>query len=341
MTNLPSYSYLIEIKDLSKKFGNHTFALNKLSMSIKEGSIVGIIGMSGAGKSTLLRCLTGLEKPCSGSILFEGKELVSSFSEDKLKLRQQLGLVFQHFHLFSSRTAAENIAYPLEIRGISKELIKKKVTELLSLVGLAEKGNHYPNQLSGGEKQRVGIARALAHDPKLLLCDEPTSALDPKTTRSILQLLQKLNKQLGLTIVLITHQMEAVKQICEEVAVLSQGSVVERGSVITIFTKPQHEVTRHLLQLGRDHIPQEMLQAHDEKKQLIRLSFEGEQAKQPVLSHLIRRFDVDANILWGQLDRVQNQIIGSLVVELEGEPSNIQDALEYVQKLKISYEVLV
>lgn len=328
--------HLIEIKNLTKSFAS-TDALKNLNLNIQQGCIYGIIGMSGAGKSTLLRCLTGLEAPTSGSIYFEGQELSGT---EFTNLRQHMGMVFQHFQLFSSRSVAKNISYPLEIRGIPKLQQEERVEELLKLVGLEHKKDLYPTQLSGGEKQRVGIARALAHHPQLLLCDEPTSALDAKTTRSILQLLQSLNQRLGLTIILITHQLETVKQICQRVAVLSQGHIVEEGPVMEIFTRPKHPVTRQLLHLDLDQIPAELLLQRDPAKKLIRLSFEGEKAKQPVISHLIRNFDVEANILCGGLDYLQQTIVGSLFVELSGTPEKLDLALAYLDNKQINCEVL-
>lgn len=328
---------LIEIKNLSKSFGKHTHAIKNLNLIIPQGSIYGIIGMSGAGKSTLLRCLTGLEIPTSGSIFIDGKLIAAAHFP---LLRQQMGMVFQHFQLFSSRNVAKNIAYPLEIRGISKPQIDERVAELLALVGLEHKKDHYPNQLSGGEKQRVGIARALAHNPRLLLCDEPTSALDTKTTRSILQLLHSLNQKLGLTIILITHQLETVKQICQRVAVLSHGEIVEEGTVLDIFTSPHHAITRQLLHLGIDQIPADLLFHDNPSKKLIRLGFQGENAKQPIISQLIKHYDVEANILGGGLDYLQQTVIGSLFVELSGDPDNLKQAIDFLHQQKVHCEVL-
>jgi D-methionine transport system ATP-binding protein len=327
---------LIEIKDLSKSFGKYN-AIKNLHLTVPESSIYGIIGMSGAGKSTLLRCLTGLEMPTSGSIFIDGK-LINK--EHFPLLRQQMGMVFQHFQLFSSRSAAKNIAYPLEIRGIPQHQIHERVTELLDLVGLTHKKDHYPNQLSGGEKQRVGIARALAHHPRLLLCDEPTSALDTKSTRSILQLLSSLNQKLGLTIILITHQLETVKQICQRVAVLSHGEIVEEGSVVDIFTNPRHTDTQQLLHLSIDQIPPELICQNNPSKKLIRLGFQGENAKQPIISQLIKNFDIEVNILGGGLDHLQQTIIGTLFVELSGNPDKIEQALEFLNRHKVVCEVL-
>jgi D-methionine transport system ATP-binding protein len=337
---------LIEIKNLSKKFVSTqqnlspVYALKNIHLKIPRGCIYGIIGMSGAGKSTLLRCLTGLDIPNEGTISFDGKEFPYSQVQALEILRKQMGMVFQNFQLFSSRTAAQNVAYPLEIAGVTKSKRLQRVDELLSLVGLESKKNYYPSHLSGGEKQRVGIARALASNPTLLLCDEPTSALDPKTTRDLLLLLSQLNQQLGLTIVIITHQLETVKQVCQRVAVLAHGEIVEEGEMKEIFTRPQHLVTQHLLHLSADQIPSDLLQQRQEGKNLVRLSFEGHQAKQPVLSHMIKRYDIEVNILSGGLDLLQETIVGHLFVELAGSPEETERALSFLRSQQIICEVL-
>lgn len=217
---------------------------------------------------------------------------------------------------------------------------QQRVEELISLVGLQSKKDHYPSRLSGGEKQRVGIARALASHPRLLLCDEPTSALDPKTTRDILQLLGSLNQQLGITIIIITHQLETVKQVCQRVAVLAHGEIIEEGEVIDIFTKPQHPITRHLLHLSADDVPSDLLKEYQAGKFLVRLGFEGSQAKQPVLSHMLKRYDVEANILSGGLDYLQNTVVGHLFVELSGAPEEIERALAFLRSQHIICEEL-
>lgn len=337
---------LIEVKHLSKTFRSagsqaaSAYALKQINLSIPRGCIYGIIGMSGAGKSTLLRCLTGLELPTEGSIQIEGEDLTQKSAKELCRIRQQMGMVFQHFQLFSSRTVGENIAYPMEIRGASLSEQQERVDELLRLVELEHKKHMYPSQLSGGEKQRIGIARALANHPHLLLCDEPTSALDPKTTRSILQFLAQLNQQLGLTIVIITHQLETVKQICQRVAVLSHGEIVEEGEVKEIFTRPQHPVTRHLLHLGADQIPEDLLKQRTINKRLVRLGFEGHQAKEPVISHMLKRYDVEANILSGGLDYLQQTIVGNLFVELSGPSDAIEQALGFLESRQIICEVI-
>lgn len=344
----PMKDNLIEIKNLTKQFqaprGQDChcpfYALKNIHLSIPRGCVYGIIGMSGAGKSTLLRCLTGLELPTTGTISFDGQELSYGNPASLSLLRKQMGMVFQHFQLFSSRTVARNIAYPLEIAGARIQDRRQRVEELLTFISLHSKGDHYPSQLSGGEKQRVGIARALASNPRLLLCDEPTSALDPKTTRDLLQLLGRLNQELGLTIIIITHQLEVVKQACSRVAVLSHGEIVEEGEVKEIFTRPQHQATQRLLHLDAGQVPQELLQKKQPGSCLVRLSFEGHQAKEPVISHMLKRFSVDANILSGGLDYLQETVVGHLFVELTGAEKEIANSLNFLRSQHIICEVL-
>ena len=336
---------LIEINELSKFFRSSqksepAYALNKINLKVPRGSIYGIIGMSGAGKSTLLRCLTGLEAPSAGSIFLEGEELTQKKGTELTRIRQQMGMVFQHFQLFSSRTVAENIAYPLEIQGIPSGQQSHRVDELLELIGLKEKKHCYPSHLSGGEKQRVGIARALANGPRLLVCDERTSALDARTTDSILQFLERLNKETGLTIIIITHQLECVKQICHRVAVLSKGEIAEEGEVKQVFTRPQHPATRQLLNFGAGQIPEDLLYERGADRKLIRLGFGGEQAKEPVISQLLKRYDVEINILSGGLDRLQKTIVGNLFVELSGPAKAMEEAMEFLNSKQIICEVI-
>lgn len=337
---------LIEIKNLSKKFlfphskTAFTYALRNIHLNIPQGCIYGIIGMSGAGKSTLLRCLTGLDTPSEGTIIFDGKEFPYRNKKELELLRKQIGMVFQHFQLFSSRTVSRNVAYPLEISGIPSSQHQPRIEELLSLVGLQSKKDYYPSQLSGGEKQRVGIARALACHPRLLLCDEPTSALDSKTTKDLLQLLNTLNQQMGITIVIITHQLETVKQVCQRVAVLSHGEIVEEGEVKKIFTRPQHHVTERLLHLSKDDIISDLLKQHQTGKCLIRFGFEGYQAQQPVLSQMLKKYDIEANILSGGLDYIQGTVIGHLFVELSGSSEEIDRALAFLSCQHIIWEKL-
>lgn len=313
-------------------------ALNKISLKIEQGDIFGIIGQSGAGKSTLIRCLAKLLSPTSGRLLFHGKEMPLMTEEELLAFRKKTGMVFQHFNLLSSRTAAGNIAFPLELHGMSREEIQKRVDELLRLVGLEAKMDAYPAQLSGGEKQRVGIARALATRPEVLLCDEATSALDPKTTRDILNLLKSIHDQMGITMILITHQMEVVRQICTRVAILDKGCLAEHGSVADVFAKPSEAITQALLNQTPHDIPAEFLQASSPNRRLVRLHFKGNNAKEPIISHAVRNFNVDANIILGWIDKVQGITVGTLTVEFAGSPENIAKALRYLEEQNVPWE---
>lgn len=332
----------IKVENASKVYegARSHCALKEVTLDICQGDIYGIVGMSGAGKSTLMRCLTGLERPSQGIIQVLGKDIAKLNTQELIDLRRQIGMIFQHFHLFSSRTVAENIAYAMEIHGVGKADQQKRIEELLKLVGLENKADAYPTQLSGGEKQRVGIARALANNPKILLCDEATSALDPKTTRSVLKLLQQLNRTLNLTIVVITHQIEVVKEICTHVAVLSKGELIEEGEVIKIFTKPEHTVTKHLLQQSSEHLPELLKDGRDSSSKLIRLFFDGERAKEPVISRMIKRFEIEANILFGSLDCIQNKMIGNLVIELTGHQTEMEKALAFLNEKQVRCEEL-
>lgn len=331
---------LITIRGLTKYFKSNHCVLKDLNLTIYSGDIYGIMGPSGAGKSTLIRCLIGLEQLDQGSIVIQGENITAQTKQKWMQLRQQIGMIFQHFYLFSARTVAQNIAYPLEICGIPTVDQQKRVDELLQLVKMEHKRDHYPSQLSGGEKQRVGIARALANHPPLLLCDEPTSALDPKTARSILQLLYDLNQTTGLTIVMITHQIEAIKQICNRAAVLSHGHIVEEGEVRTLLTRPQHSVTRHLLHLDAEHIPADLINRCHATRKLVRLSFEGQQAKEPILSQLVKTYQIEANILSGGLDYLQNMVIGHLIIELSGPAHEFDQALTFLKDQHVACEVL-
>lgn len=333
----------IEIDNVCKSYTHQNkviYALQNISLSIEKGDVYGIIGMSGAGKSTLMRCLSTLIFPSSGQIIFDKNNLAQMTKNELRSFRKNIGMIFQHFNLLSSRNIAGNISYPLEILGLSEDEQNKRVDELLNLVGLKEKKFNYPSQLSGGEKQRVGIARALASHPKVLLCDEATSALDPKTTQEILNLLKKINRELGVTIVLITHEMEVIKQICNKVAVIEKGSIVEKGSVFQVFADPKHPTTKHFLQNSSHEIPAEFFKNLSSTRKLVRLQFKGTSAGQPVIAELIRRFDVDANILMGWLDQIQSQTVGTLVIELTGSAENIQKTLSYLNEKFVNYELL-
>lgn len=341
---------MIELLNVEKIYyskAGDIHALRPTTLNIKAGEIFGIIGLSGAGKSTLIRCINMLERPTGGKVFVNGEELTAMSEAQLRKARQSIGMIFQHFNLLSSRTVYENIAFPLEIQGMSKEAIDKRVRPLLELVQLSERADYYPSQLSGGQKQRVGIARALASDPKVLLCDEATSALDPQTTQSILQLLLDINKKMQLTIVLITHQMEVVKTICDRVAVIENGVIIEEGSMIDVFTDPREETTKEFTKsVINAEIPEIIKRKtlssvyEDGSKLITRLTFIGSSAGEPIVSGMVKRFDVDVSILYGNIDQLKDLPFGTLIIEVSGTEAGISSALEYLQQQKLKTEVL-
>jgi len=341
-------------KTYYSKAGNIA-ALKKTNLEIKEGTIFGIIGLSGAGKSTLIRCINMLEVPTSGQVFVDGQELTAMSEAQLRKARQNIGMIFQHFNLLASRTVFDNVAFPLEIQGIPRDKIKARVEELLEFVQLSDRGDYYPSQLSGGQKQRVGIARALASNPKVLLSDEATSALDPQTTKSILQLLRDINSRLNLTIVMITHQMEVVKEICDQVAVIENGTIIEEGSMYKVFTEPQQETTKEFVKTVNDiRIPsiintESMQQTYfPDARLLLNLTFLGGEddeegstgADQPLVSFIIKKFGVDVNIISGKVDYLKDLPYGTLLVELIGEEAEIKNALQYIYDKKVKVEVI-
>lgn len=329
---------MIEIKGLQKEFmtKNQTVsAVKDVSLHVEKGDIFGIIGLSGAGKSTLLRSINRLEEPTSGEIYIDGEEIISASESELRDMRKKMGMIFQHFHLLNMKTVEENIAFPLEISNISNK--EERITELLQLVDLEDKRHSYPAQLSGGQKQRVGIARALANNPSVLLCDEATSALDPKTTQSILALLKKINRELGVTMVVITHEMEVIKQVCNKVAVMDQGNVIEQGTLIDIFAKPQHPITTEFVSSVSHDLPEFLLNANPSNV-LTRISYQSEKVGKPLLSTVIRKFNIDANILLGSIDSLDDNLIGNLVVEFSGEPDQIKEAIAYLEEKDVKCE---
>ena len=312
-------------------------ALRGIDLHITPGEVFGIIGRSGAGKSSLVRVINLLNRPTKGEVIVAGRDLTQLNDAQLRAARRDIGMVFQHFNLLSSRTVFDNAALPLELAGMDKAAIRERVSPLLELVGLSARADRYPSQISGGQKQRVGIARALASRPKVLLSDEATSALDPETTRSILALLRQVNKELGLTVVLITHQMQVIKQVADRVAVIDAGRIVEQGPVIDVFTRPQQAITKSLID---EIVPQELPASvldhvrHLSRQlqgggvgQLLRLSYSGERAYQPILSRLIREHGLDLSILHGQIDEIQDQTFGSLAVYASGEGARLQTAI--------------
>ncbi|MCI1869230.1 methionine ABC transporter ATP-binding protein [Bifidobacterium crudilactis] len=339
----------IAVKQLTKRYHGDdvdTTALHDVNLSIEDGDIYGIIGLSGAGKSTLVRCINGLERYNEGSLSVHGQE-VGSLSRKNLRLlRRGVGMIFQSFNLMPSRTVAGNVE--LAFRDPADKAARKaRVAELLELVGLTDKADDYPSELSGGQKQRVAIARALVNRPSILLSDEATSALDPNTTKSILSLLRNLHDTLGLTIVIITHQMAVIKQICNKVAVIDQGSIVEEGKVFDIFVNPQAELTRSFVattsNLDKIHDLLESdspLVALDDGEVLLRMQYVSKEASEALISRISRDFDIDANIIFGDIDLIENAPLGGLVVVLKGGESNIAGAIDYLRNRHIGIEVL-
>ena len=323
-------------------------ALKGIDLEIARGEIYGIIGLSGAGKSTLVRCINMLERPTSGEVIVDGQDM-TKLSESELRAaRKNIGMIFQHFNLLSSATVYENIAFPLTLSNTPREEIDNKVRPLLELVGLKDKANQYPAQLSGGQKQRVGIARALASNPKILLCDEATSALDPQTTKSILDLIKVINANLALTVVVITHEMQVIKEICDKVAVISDGVIAERGSVLEVFTNPQHAITKEFISvLLSNQLPaafrgNEISQTKTEGSLLLlRLIFLGERADDPVLAQMIRTCaGVECTMLFGNLDEIHGVPFGRFIIGLSGGETEIQSALDFLGGKDVRVEVI-
>lgn len=340
---------MIELKDIKKIFQTKkgtVEAVNGVNLSIESGDIYGIVGYSGAGKSTLIRMFNGLEAPSSGTVSVNGKVISTLKGSSLRKERQKIGMVFQHFNLLWSRTVVENILFPLEIAGVPKEKRLARANELVKLVGLEGREDAYPAQLSGGQKQRVGIARSLANDPTLLLCDEATSALDPQTTDEVLDLLLDINKRLNLTIVLITHEMHVIRKICDKVAVMESGKIVEHGNVMDVFKRPKEEVTKRFIRQDSNdeedtHLVLEELLAEYPDGKVVRLTFHGEQAKLPIISKIVKEDEVDLTIIEGNIKKTQEGAIGSLYVQLMGQPEKINQAIENLRKMRVEVEVII
>lgn len=331
---------MIELKDISVTFhqpDRQINAVKDVNLTIDKGDIYGIVGFSGAGKSTLVRVINLLQRPTSGEVIIKGENITNLKGKDLRRKRQSIGMIFQHFNLMASRTIFDNVDFSLKYSGKSKQERKEKVTELLELVGLSDKHDAYPSQLSGGQKQRVAIARALVNDPEILLCDEATSALDPKTTLQILSLLKELNKRLNLTIVLITHEMQVVKEICNKVAVMENGEIVEKGDSVTLFSQAEKELTQTFIRTA-SHIDQALETILNSQSfidssndvWLIELSYIGSQTNEALISQLYSRFQVSANILYGNVEIIQDVPLGSLVVSLSGEIDKRQEAVAYL-----------
>ncbi|MEA4954616.1 MAG: ATP-binding cassette domain-containing protein [Pseudoflavonifractor sp.] len=337
---------MIQLEHVSKTFGaerNGVHAVRDVSLEIKAGEIFGIIGYSGAGKSTLVRCINLLERPTSGTVMVDGRELTRMPERELRQERKKISMIFQHFNLMPSRTVAQNVAFPL--KGADRAEAGRKVTDLLELVDLPDKADAYPSQLSGGQKQRVALARALASDPKVLLCDEATSALDPQTTRSILRLIQDINRKTGITVVIITHEMAVVKDVCQRVAVMDGGRVVEMGDVFSIFSTPKEAVTRSFIATTSNLSKvEELIDANSpmvalEPGQLIvRMTYTRKNVSEAIISDISRRFGIDINIIYSNLEIIEDAPLGGLVAILSGD--RIQEALEYWTSKNVRAEVL-
>ena len=343
---------MIALQHVSKVFAGsdktkQVHAVDDVSLTIQDGDIFGIIGFSGAGKSTLVRCINLLERPTSGSVEVDGQELTRMSAKELRQARKKIGMIFQHFNLMPSRTIFGNVAYPLRGSGLSKEEIREKVHSLLELVGIADKENAYPSQLSGGQKQRVAIARALANDPKILLCDEATSALDPQTTKAILSLLHHLNQTLGITIVVITHEMAVVKEICNRVAVMDHGKVVEEGLVFSVFATPKEPITRDFIKTTSNLQKIEELIADGSPvvalkpgERIVRLSYVERNPSEPLISLITQKFGITLNIIFADVEIVQNAPIGGTVAIFSGDSGQIDAALAYLKEKNVGVEVI-
>ncbi len=326
---------MIKLCNVSKVFaasGNEVEAVSDVSLHIEKGDIFGIIGLSGAGKSTLVRCINLLERPTSGEVYFSGVDLVKLEKKELLEARKKISMIFQNFNLLSQRTALKNVCYPLEIAGVSKKDAVKKATELLKIVGLEDRMFSYPAQLSGGQKQRVAIARALATDPEVLLCDEATSALDPNTTRSILALLKEINQKMGVTIIVITHEMKVVEQICNKVAVLDSGKVVESGFVKDVFLSPKSDIAKELI------LPKNETVNEISSENVIRIVFDGQNAFEPVISNLTVECHAAVNILGADTKNIDGKAFGQMLLQLPEDKASVQRIKKYLDSRKITYE---
>ena len=311
-------------------------ALEGINLSVNKGEIFGVVGFSGAGKSTLIRCVNLLERPTSGKVLINGIDLLSLPPKDLRKQRKKIGMIFQQYNLLNSKTIYYNVAMPLILDGRPKNEIKEKVTRLLAFVGLEERMNNYPDQLSGGQKQRVGIARALTTDPDILLCDEATSALDPNTTEAVLELLRKVRDEFGVTILMITHEMNVIRDICDKVAVIEDGIIVEQGPVIDVFTEPKTKIARSFVRtVLNDNIPKSVQKLINESSKLnsqgiYRIIFKGNSTNVPLISNTAKNFSIDLNVLHGMVTELQGQPFGNLLVEFKGAKEEILRAVQYI-----------
>lgn len=328
---------MIQFKNISKHYqlkGQTLTALKQINLDIPQGSIFGIIGYSGAGKSTLIRLINLLERPSEGQVIVNGHDLTALNAASLRQQRANIGMIFQHFNLMQTKTVAANIEMPMQLLGWSKAKRQQRLDELLAFIGLEHKRNAYPDELSGGQKQRVGIARALANHPKILLCDEATSALDPQTTQSVLQLLKKINQEQGITIVMVTHEMDVIESVCDHVAVMEQGQVIEMGSTLSIFSQPQHPTTQTFIQtVLQQHLPVKILNNLENQNHhsIYSLQFLGTSAQETVVQAVIKQFDLSLNILFANMTEIDGTVIGQMFVQLLGNERIIQEAIAFLQ----------
>lgn len=328
---------MIEFKDISKQYelkGQTLHALNQINLQIPTGSIFGIIGYSGAGKSTLIRLINLLERPTSGRVIINGTDFTALDAKALRQERASIGMIFQHFNLMQTKTVAANIEMPMKLLGWSKAEREKRLEELLDFIDLKHKRHAFPDELSGGQKQRVGIARALANHPKILLCDEATSALDPQTTKSVLQLLKKINEEQGITIVMVTHEMDVIETVCDYVAVMEKGDVIETGSTLQIFSQPQHLTTKNFIQtVLQQHLPVNILNnlENQNHNSIYCLKFLGSSAQETVIQAVIKQFDISLNILFANMTEINGSVIGQMFIQLLGDPAQITAAIQYLR----------
>ncbi|MGE8563217.1 MAG: methionine ABC transporter ATP-binding protein [Acinetobacter bohemicus] len=335
---------MIEFKDISKHYelkGQTIRALDQINLEIPEGSIFGIIGYSGAGKSTLIRLINLLERPTQGQVIINQKDFTALDARSLRQERANIGMIFQHFNLLQTKTVAANIEIPLKLLGVSKAEREKRLNELLDFIDLKHKKDAFPDELSGGQKQRVGIARALANHPKILLCDEATSALDPQTTKSVLALLKKINQEQGITIVMVTHEMDVIETVCDYVAVMEQGKVIETGSTIDIFSQPQHPTTKNFIQtVLQQQLPVNILNnlENQNHNSIYCLQFLGKSAQETVVQAVIKKFDISLNIVFANMTEINGTVIGQMFIQLLGDPAIIQQAIEFLQQNGVEVE---
>lgn len=340
---------MISIRNLSKFYKtpyHEIVALKEINLEVKPKEVFGIIGRSGAGKSTLIRCVNMLERPSTGNIMLEGTCLTTMTARELRQARRQMGMIFQHFNLLQSRNVFDNIALPLELARTPSAEIQKRVNELLEVTELTYNKKQYPSQLSGGQKQRVAIARALANSPKVLLSDEATSSLDPQSTLSILELLRSINREMGITILLITHEMDVIKALCDRVAVIAQGEIIEQSDVIELFTKPKTKVAIDLVKAAsRVEIPPAVkavlaMKSLENTGTILKIAYHGASASQPIISYLIQQYRIMINILQGYIETIQGQIVGVMIVEAEGSKENIELSIQFLKDNGLQVEIL-